>query len=50
MSICGLDSTFRPHEKSRLRRLKLPPGDILIHAGALLVDGSSTEEIEDFDA
>jgi predicted phosphohydrolase len=32
------------------RRLTLPPGDILIHSGDFMVNGSSTEEIDDFNA
>jgi Icc-related predicted phosphoesterase len=30
------------------RKLKLPVGDILIHSGDFMVDGSSVEEIDDF--
>jgi predicted phosphohydrolase len=30
------------------RKLTLPPGDILIHCGDFMVNGSSTEEIDDF--
>ena len=32
------------------RKLKLPAGDILIHSGDFMVDGSSIEEIDDFNS
>jgi hypothetical protein len=32
------------------RKLTLPPGDKLIHSGDFMVKGSSTEEIDDFNA
>ena len=32
------------------RKLKIPAGDILIHSGDFMVDGSSVEEIDDFNS